>query len=73
MIIEEFKRMVEAIAKGHESPEFNVEDGGKLTATFNDTVISANTVSSKITVRWDIFSNRPHMAMIDASKVACHA
>ena len=45
-------------------PKF-YDDDGRFTARHNDMIITANSQSKSITVRWDVNSNRPHMAMME--------
>lgn len=68
---DDFKRIVQRI-QTQTGSEFEIsDDDGRFTATHGDTVITANAVSDKITVRWDVNSNRPHMAMIHSREVVC--
>lgn len=72
MTFEAFRRMVFTIcakAGGGISPRFRNEDG-KFIATYDDVVISANSKSPSLTVRWG--SGKSHMAMVPKA-VVCNA
>lgn len=71
MNYQSFKRMVRAIfAKEGIKPKFSNQDG-KFTARHEDMVITANSISPSLTVRWDIHSNKPRQAMVRPEALQC--